>query len=216
MNRAAFITWEPSRRWKIRCAPSPDEVIADRRLAERNPFRRWSSLSVSESFIRNNCHSTHNCGCERPGVLTSSIRADTRNGGQRSAWASRMRVRNTGPAVASAQPTVSPARISWVKSSASRYCDRGIHTPFSAVSSSGMGRAEPAFWSARGERYLRPITSALCGKEQWPVTPPLAVLAQYEARRAITNKRRASVTSIQRPPRRPSAPVPHRTRWSQR
>jgi hypothetical protein len=61
---------------------SPDEVIADRRLAERNPFRGWSSLSVSESFIRSNCHSTHNCGSERPGVLTSSIRADTRNGGQ--------------------------------------------------------------------------------------------------------------------------------------
>ena len=45
---------------------------------------------------------------------------------------------------------------------------------------------------------------------------PAAVLAQYEGRRAITNKRRASVTSIQQPPRKLSAPVPHRNRWSRR
>src|SRR6202023_355772 len=44
---------------------------------------------------------------------------NTRNGGQRSACASSRRVRNTGSAVASAHPIVSPARISWVKSSAS-------------------------------------------------------------------------------------------------
>ncbi len=46
--------------------------------------------------------------------------------------------------------------------------------------------------------------------------PPVAVVAQYEGRRAITNERRACVTSIQQPSRRPSARVPHRNRWSRR
>ena len=36
---------------------------------------------------------------------------------------------------------------------------------------------------------------------------PVAVLAHYEGRRAITNKRRASVTSIQQPPRSPQLPL---------
>jgi hypothetical protein len=44
---------------------------------------------------------------------------NTRNSGQRSACASSRRVRNTGSAVASAHPIVSPARISREKSSAS-------------------------------------------------------------------------------------------------
>jgi len=133
---------------------SPDEVIADRRLAERNPFRGWSSLSVSESFIRNNCHSTHNCGSERPGVLTSLIRADTRNGGQRSAGASSMRVRNTGSAVASAQPTVSPAWISWVKSSASGAIVIGVFTRLLALS------ARPE-WVEQNQLFGRPEESGI-------------------------------------------------------
>ena len=60
---------------------------------------------------------------------------NTRKGGQRSAWASSMRVRSTGSAVASAQPTVSPARISWVKSSASGAIVIGVFTRLLALSS---------------------------------------------------------------------------------
>ncbi len=60
---------------------------------------------------------------------------NTLNGGQRSAWASSMRVRSTGCAVASAQPTVSPARISWVKSSASGAIVIGVFTSLLVVSS---------------------------------------------------------------------------------
>jgi hypothetical protein len=48
--------------------------------------------------------------------------------GQRSACASSRRVRNTGSAVASAHPIVSPARISWVKSSASGAMVTGVFT----------------------------------------------------------------------------------------
>ena len=54
---------------------------------------------------------------------------------RRSAWASSMRVRSTGSAVASAQPTVSPARISWVKSSASGAIVIGVFTRLLALSS---------------------------------------------------------------------------------
>jgi hypothetical protein len=53
---------------------------------------------------------------------------NTRNRGQRSAWASSTRVRNTGSAVASAQPIVSPSRISREKSSASGAIMTGVFT----------------------------------------------------------------------------------------
>src|SRR5438477_3513248 len=53
---------------------------------------------------------------------------NTRNGGQRSAWASSKRVRNAGSAVASVHPIVSPARISRVKSSASGAIATGVFT----------------------------------------------------------------------------------------
>jgi hypothetical protein len=62
---------------------------------------------------------------------------------QRSAWASSMRVRNTGSAVASAQPIVSPARISWEKSSASGAIMTGVFTrPLALSSHRAMGGAQ--------------------------------------------------------------------------
>ena len=65
-------------------------------------------------------------------------------------------------------------------------------------------------------RRTRPSSRPLSLRDPSGSSSPVAVLAQYEGRWAITNKRRASVTSIQQPPRRPSAPVPHRNRWSRR
>jgi len=77
-----------------------------------------------------------------------------RNGGQRSAGASSMRVRNTGSAVASAQPTVSPAWISWVKSSASGAIVIGVFTRLLALS------ARPE-WVEQNQLFRRPEGSGI-------------------------------------------------------
>jgi hypothetical protein len=66
--------------------------------------------------------------------VSHRVRSGRTRGTARCAWVSSMRVRNTGSAVALAKPTVSPPRISCVKSSASGAIVIGIFTRLLALS----------------------------------------------------------------------------------
>jgi hypothetical protein len=146
---------------------SLDEVVDDRRA--------WQSeIRFTDVPL---------CLCQS--LSSSSIRADTRNGGQRCGWVSSMRVRNTGSAVASAKPTVSPARISCVKSSASRTIVIGIFTRL-------LARSARPEWVEQNQLVRRPEGSGvsdsnnpLCaGKNSGRSCPPCG---PFSVRRAAGN-----------------------------
>ena len=91
-------------------------------------------------------------------IANQSARKPRGMAAQRSACASSRRVRNTGSAVASAHPLVSPAPISRVKSSASGAMVTGVFTRRSATPSRDRHadhrrcRLRPASATLRGER----------------------------------------------------------------
>jgi hypothetical protein len=87
--------------------PLISEIFAGITLSARSAKNRRPALAPPNAVTV-----TLGWSAAKPSLKVSA--KNTRNGGQRSACASSRRVRNTGSTVASAHPTVSPARISWV------------------------------------------------------------------------------------------------------